>query len=303
MYASIGGIQQWIQISPAKERHPVLLFLAGGPGGSSRPAATAWKPWENHFTVVHWDQRGAGRTFAANGVDGSGRLTINRMVDDGIEVAEFLVRHLQRRKVLVVGHSWGSALAVYMLKRRPDLFSAYIGTGQLVNKRRNEECNYARQLAQAQRAQNTEALRVLADLGPPPYPDRNKIKVLREWADELADGNGDPVQFRPVSLDPDLTSDDVTNLLEGAEFSRNQLFEEINSIDLPSLGLTFDMPMFFFESTFDQQTPIELAEEYYNQINAPHKEFVRFEGCHHFVVMNRPDDFLKEILNRVRPWL
>jgi pimeloyl-ACP methyl ester carboxylesterase len=63
------------------------------------------------------------------------------------------------------------------------------------------------------------------------------------------------------------------------------------------------MPVFFFEGTRDQATPIELAEEYFANIVAPHKEFIRFEGCHHFVVMNRPIDFLKELLTKVRPWL
>lgn len=303
MYVSIGGIQQWIQIGKAEADHPVLLYLHGGPGGSSRPAATAWKPWEEHFTVVHWDQRGAGRTFGKNGEAGSGRLTIQRMVDDGIEVAEFLIRHLQREKVLLVGHSWGSALAVYMLKQRPELFSAYVGTGQLVNMRRNEEQNYLRQLTQAKRAQNREALQALEDLGPPPYAERSKIKVLRQWADVLADGDGDSVQFHPSPVDPGITPDDIAALMQGAEFTRNRLFEELKAVDLPALGVSFDMPVFFFEGTADQQTPIELAEQYFAQINAPHKAFVCFEGCHHFVVMNRPDDFLRELLIHVRPWL
>jgi pimeloyl-ACP methyl ester carboxylesterase len=92
-------------------------------------------------------------------------------------------------------------------------------------------------------------------------------------------------------------------MLKGAEFSREQLFDEVKAIDLPSLGLTFDVPMFFFHGTCDQHTPIALAEQYFAQVRAPYKEFVRFEGCHHFVVMNRPEAFLRELLTRVRPRL
>jgi pimeloyl-ACP methyl ester carboxylesterase len=77
----------------------------------------------------------------------------------------------------------------------------------------------------------------------------------------------------------------------------------LNAIDLPSLGTAFDVPIFFFQGSHDQQTPIELAEQYLDSIVAPHKELVRFEGCHHFVVMNRPDAFLRELLARVRPLL
>jgi pimeloyl-ACP methyl ester carboxylesterase len=303
MYVPIGGVEQWIQIGDAQFDHPVLLFLHGGPGGSSRPAATAWRPWEEHFTVVHWDQRGAGRTFGKNGEAASRGLTVERMVLDAIEVAEFLTRHLGKEKILIVGHSWGSVLGVHLLRRRPELFSAYVGTGQFVNMQRAEELNYRRELMQAERRQCRKALQELIEIGPPPYSDRCKIKVLRQWADQLADGDGDSAQFRPSPPDPDFANaDEVKALLQGAEFTRNELFGELSGIDLPSLGLEFEVPIFFFEATCDQATPIELAEEYFAEIVAPHKEFVRFEGCHHFVVMNRPMDFLRELLTRVRPW-
>ena len=92
-------------------------------------------------------------------------------------------------------------------------------------------------------------------------------------------------------------------MLQGAEFSRKELLAELNTIDLPSLGLKFEMPIFFFEGTHDQQTPMDLARRYFDAIEAPQKRFVRFEGCHHFVVMNKPDAFLHELLAHVRPLL
>jgi pimeloyl-ACP methyl ester carboxylesterase len=303
LYFSIGGIEQWVQIGEVDSGNPVLLYLHGGPGGTSIPAAAAWKPWETYFTVVHWDQRGAGRTFRKNGEAGCGRLTVERMVQDGIEVAGFLTARLNVPKILLVGHSWGSALAIYMLKRRPELFSAFVGTGQLVNMRLNEEYNYRRQLEQAKRLENEEALQALRAMGPPPYLDWLSLKALREWADKLAEGDGDSVQPRPTPIAPDFRADEVPSMLQGAEFSRRELLAELNALDLPSLGTTFEMPIFFFEGTLDQQTPIELAEWYLSQITAPHKELVRFENCHHFVVLNRPDAFLRELITRVRPLL
>jgi pimeloyl-ACP methyl ester carboxylesterase len=213
---------------------PVLLYLHGGPGGTSVPAAAAWKPWEEHFTVVHWDQRGAGRTFGKNGEAGCGRLTVDRMVEDGIDVAEFLIDHLQQPKILLVGHSWGSALAVFMLKRRPELFSAFVGTGQLVNMRRNEEYNYRRQLRQAERRDNQDALQALRTIGPPPYSDFSSLLTLREWTDRLTEGDGDPLQPRPTPIAADFTAEEIPTMQQGAAYSRKELLEELNAIDLVS---------------------------------------------------------------------
>lgn len=302
MYVPIGGIEQWIQMRGAPDA-PVLLYLHGGPGGTSVPVSEAWKPWEEYFTVAHWDQRGAARTFARNGESGCGRLTVSRMVEDALEVVEYLTATTRRQKILVMGHSWGTVLGVRVIKRRPELFSAYVGTGQLVNKRRNEEWNYRWQLARAEETGNAEALAGLRAIGPPPFASREAIKVLRQWADVLAEGDGDAAQPRPTPIAPDYSRDEVPALMQGAEFSRRELFDELETVDLPSLGLTFEIPFFMFHGTCDQATPIGLAEEYFAAIEAPHKEFVRFEGCHHFVVMNRPHDILRELLARVVPWL
>lgn len=301
MYVSIGGIEQWVQIGGDAPDRPILLFLHGGPGGTTVPASAAWKPWEEHFTVVHWDQRGAGRTFARNGAAGCGPLSLDRMVRDGIEVAEYLIKRLRRSKVLLVGHSWGSALGVHIVKQRPDLFAAFVGTGQLVNMRLNEEHNYRRYLQQAERAGNREALEVLRGLGAPPFSHWSALKTLREWSDRLAEGDGDSVQPRPTPMPTDFKKEDIPAMLQGAEFSQLQLYEELKLIDLPSLGFEFEIPMFCFHGACDQQTPVELAEEYFNSIAAPHKEFMSFAGCHHFVVLNRPDLFLTELLVRVLP--
>jgi pimeloyl-ACP methyl ester carboxylesterase len=301
MYISIGGIEQWIEIGGEDPSNPVLLFLHGGPGGSSRPAAMALKPWERHFTLVHWDQRGAGRTLMRNGEIGCGRLTIERMIADAMEVAEFLTNHLGKDKIILLAHSWGSVLALDMIRRRPELFSAYVGTGQVVNMRRNEEFNYTRQMGQARAAGNEQALAALDEIGPPPYKEQAKIKALREWADVLASGTGDHPSPRPPARPTNLTPEDIETMTAGFLFSGKQLFDELCDVDLPSLGLDFPIPMFCFMGTEDQQTAFAPAEAWFASLNAPRKAFVRFEGCHHFVVMNRPEMFLEQLLEHVVP--
>lgn len=91
---------------------------------------------------------------------------------------------------------------------------------------------------------------------------------------ELTEGDGDAIRPRPTPIAPDFTADDLSSMMQGA-------------------GLTFEIPIYFFEGTHDQHTPTELAEQYFATVVAPHKDFVRFEGCRHFFVMNRPDTFLR----------
>lgn len=292
-----------MRVSEPAPVRPILLFLHGGPGATTASAVAAWQPWEESFTVVHWDQRGSSRTYARNGEAGCGPLSLERMVADGVEVLEYLTRHLGQPKVLIVGHSWGSALGIHLLKRRPDLISAFVGTGQLVNARENEVYNYRRTLQQAEVLGNSEARSALRAIGAPPFTDPRSLMVLRQWGDRLIGGDGDPLGPEPRPRSADFSRDDLPTMLKGMEYSRRQLYPDLEALDLPSLGTTFPVPMFCFHGTHDAHTPVELAAAYFERIEAPHKEFVRFEGCHHFVAMNRPQEFLTALRTRVLPRL
>jgi pimeloyl-ACP methyl ester carboxylesterase len=301
-YLSVGGIEQWVEVHghrPGQDR-PALLYLHGGPGASSRPAARCWAPWGEHFTVVHWDQRGTGRTLQRNGEAGCGRLTIDRMVSDGLALSEQLCRSLGASRLLLVGHSWGSALGVHMVARRPDLFCAYVGTGQLVNKQKNEEVSLRRLLAQASQQGREDALEALGALTRPLHTERSNLAVLRAWADRLSVSTGDSVVMNPTPSNPEFTPEDQLNQARGRRFCGEQLFEEVSALALDATLMQFDVPMLFLHGTADQQTPFELVEDYVARISAPFKALVPFEQCHHFVAVNRPADFLHALLAHAR---
>jgi pimeloyl-ACP methyl ester carboxylesterase len=142
-YVAIGGIEQWITIRGEDRRNPVLLLLHGGPGDATNPWGYAvLRSWSKAFTVVQWDQRGAGRTLGRSGASSASALTIARMTQDGIELSELLRKTLRKDKIILVGHSWGSILGTFMVKARPDLFYAYVGTGQVADEARNYAVAY-----------------------------------------------------------------------------------------------------------------------------------------------------------------
>jgi pimeloyl-ACP methyl ester carboxylesterase len=130
MYVNIGGIDQWVQIRGQNRNNPVILCLHGGPGGSWIAQTTVFLPWEKDFTVVQWDQRGTGKTLETTGPTIADAMSTDHMTQDGIEVSEFVRNHLHKDKIILLGFSWGSLLGVHMAKQRPDLFYAYVGTGQ-----------------------------------------------------------------------------------------------------------------------------------------------------------------------------
>lgn len=300
MFIQAGGIEQWLEIE-ADGQKPVLLLVHGGPGASTRFASGAWMPWREHFTLVHWDQRGAGRTYLKNGAENCHPMTFDRIVNDGLEVTEFLCRHLATERVFVLGHSWGSAIAAHMVQRRPDRFAAFVGTGMLVNFQENEVLNHAKLTRLAEAQGDAEALRALADVGPPPYSDMQQLGVVRQLGDRLLAGQGDSPFPRPPVPPKNLTAEDRELGLEAFYFSCNALIHELWAVDLSSLDPNFAVPVFIFMGTHDQQTPIELAAAYFEAIRAPKKAFVRFEGCHHFVHINRPDAFLVELVTHLLP--
>ncbi|MGA7316270.1 MAG: alpha/beta hydrolase [Silvibacterium sp.] len=132
-YVQIGGIDQFISIRGENRSNPVILFLHGGPANAQSPFLQEFVPWEKYFTVVNWDQRGSGRTYGKNGPATPGMDTpaaaLDRLTDDAIEVAQYASRRLDKRKIILVGHSWGAVLGLSVVKRRPDLFYAFVATG------------------------------------------------------------------------------------------------------------------------------------------------------------------------------
>ena len=122
-FVEVGGIEQWITIRGEDRNNPVVLFLHGGPGDATNPwGYIAFRSWLKQFTVVQWDQRGAGRTFGKNADASPETITVARLVQDGIELAESLRKSLRKDKIVLVGHSWGSILGVLMAKVQAGAF-------------------------------------------------------------------------------------------------------------------------------------------------------------------------------------
>jgi pimeloyl-ACP methyl ester carboxylesterase len=302
-YVEIGGIDQWITIRGEDRRNPVLLFLHGGPGDATNPWGYAvFRSWLRTFTVVQWDQRGSGRTLGRNGESSAATVSVERLVRDGILVAEHLRKSLGKDKIVLVGHSWGSILGVFMAKARPDLFSAFVGTGQVADPRRSDAVAYDELLRKARRVGDARAVRDLEGVGPPPYPDGRGYRIQRRWSNLFEGADLFISAMLGLALSaPGYTVRDVNDWAQGQMLSAERLVPETSALEAKALGGEFAVPVFVIQGAEDFTTPTTLAREFVSSIRAPRKEFAAIDGNGHFAVFTEPDIFLKEIAARVLP--
>lgn len=280
-YVPIGGIEQWITVSGARCGNPIVLFVHGGPGNPMSPyAAAVYGAWRDEFTLVQWDQRGAGRTFARHPLTEDMPLTLDRMSQDGIAVAEHLVRQYGQRKVIVLGSSWGSALGVHMVKARPDLFHAYVGTGQLVERMANLKASVDGVRARAVEAGDAEVVAALEALGAPPWSNPRHFGALRRLTRKYEATSSKPApKGWWVAAPAYATADALAAYEAGEEYSYLQFVGMsgdgmLAHVDLPALGSDFEVPMYLLQGQHDLVTTADVARGWLETIDAPAKAFV-----------------------------
>ncbi|MEO8450406.1 MAG: alpha/beta hydrolase, partial [Gemmatimonadota bacterium] len=302
-YVEIGGIEQWITIRGEDRNNPVLLLLHGGPGDATNPWGYAgFRSWLKTFTVVQWDQRGAGRTFGKNGPSLGPTITIERMTQDGIELAELLRKEMRKDKVVLVGHSWGSTLGVFMAKARPDLFYAFVGTGQVADPKRNYAVAYDALTKKAEDLGEQTAIRELKEVGPPPYANGRGYAVQRKWSNLFEGADFFISTMIGLALGaPGYSVRDVNDWTDGQILSGERLVPQTSALDPKALGGDFAVPVFIIQGAEDFTTPTSLAREWLNSIRAPSKAFVPIAGGGHFAVFMKPGVFLNELVTHVLP--
>jgi pimeloyl-ACP methyl ester carboxylesterase len=307
-FIPIGGIEQWITIKGDSCANPVILFIHGGPGDPLSPFAdSVYGAWAKDFTLVQWDQRGAGMTFGRNPPAAGSTLTIDRMTEDGVQVASYLTRHLGKRKIILMGSSWGSILAVHMVKTRPDLFYAYIGASQIVGYRENQNASYARVLSLARAANDEKTIAAVEALGPPPWTNPRNFGILRRAIRKYEAKTTIPAPQSWWAPAPAYaTREYQANYDAGEDFSYLQFVGQkgdgmFAQVDLPKLGTTFDVPVFFIQGSEDILTAPEVTEQYFESISAPQKAFVLVPQAGHDPNAPMVDAEYKVIRERVAP--
>jgi len=307
LFVELGGAQQWVTIRGRDRNNPVVLVLHGGPGSAMAGLVPAFVPWERDFTVVQWDQPGAGRTFRAAGRSLPPNLAVETMAQEGVALAEWLRRRLDKDKIILLGWSWGSILGVHMVKARPDLFAAYVGTGQVVAMQEGDAVAYANVLAKARERGDAAALADLEAIGAPPYDALAEIATQRKWASRYElDRSLEAAFVLPRLFAPRTTLADLYDLARGTlastrHFVGPDMTGPMTQIDLRRLGLDFALPLFVVQGVADDFAPAALSRAWVDSISAPQKAFVPIENAGHFALTEHSEEFLQILREQVRP--
>jgi pimeloyl-ACP methyl ester carboxylesterase len=296
----LNGLQQWIKIRGHDLGNPVLLFLHGGPGMPEMAFSHLFDlEIEKHFTVIHWDQRGSGKTRRQG--FRTEDLTVPVFINDTLALTHYLRARFKQDKIYLAGHSWGSMLGSLVVQQQPALFHAYIGLGQLTNLHDNEKVSLDFVRNAASRDNNDTAINELAELQAPYTKDIAQLQVQRKWLYYYGGGfhNFDYANFfLAVFTSPNYSLADLLAALRGLDVSA-VMWTEIATYNLEKTALEWKVPVYFLAGRYDYNTPSELAERYFNNLSAPHKAFVWFENSAHMMNISDPDFYQDTMINRV----
>lgn len=304
----IGGIEQWIYITGNDVSKPILLFLHGGPGYSMLPLLHSYNSdLEKYYTVVNWDQRGAGLSYSSKISKSS--MTLKQFVSDTHELTSYLKQRFKQDKIFLAGHSFGTILGMEAINNYPNDYHAFISIGQVVGFAENEQHSYDFALKSAEDSNNNKAIKELTKIGRPDengnYKNDSGYSTTMEWLEYFGGslhGKNSTEDLEDSILNSNIYRDVKHKVESGWDFS-DLLFEdkEVRYLDYKNKIKSVNVPIYFFCGKYDYETPSKLVEEYFNLLSAPSKELIWFENSAHFPFYEEPLKFNEIMITKVLP--
>lgn len=299
---SIGGIPQQVWFRGIDMHNPALLILHGGPGASEAALYRSFNPeLEQHFLVVNWEQRGTGRSFHGNIPPES--MTIAQFLGDLDEIIELIQKRFHKKKIILLGDSWGTTIGTIYAFQHPEKVAAYVGIGQVANMPQGERLSYDYALRQAIASGNEKAVKELIAIGPPPHTVDDML-TSRHWVEQF--GGSFHADLSTGTLIWVAIKTDEANLIDlilfgrGNRFSLEQLWPEFSKLDL-MVYRRFEIPVLFLLGRYDWQVPATLAASYFQTIEAPYKRFIWFESSAHHPPFEEAEKFNRVMVEDVLP--
>jgi pimeloyl-ACP methyl ester carboxylesterase len=293
----IGGMDQWILIRGNDISSPVLLWLHGGPGASQMPIHHAFtRDLEEEYIVVHWDQRGAGKSNHRGFSEET--MTFDRFVEDTHELTQYLKERFNRQRIFLLGHSWGSQLGIQTVKRFPADYHAFISVGQVVHAQRANQLSYDWLQDQVQADGSRRQKRSFERLGTPPFTEHDRYVSFAKMKEQFGGGmDAGMGRLAWTALrSKEYTIGDYIKWLRGANRGSGPMWEETQNFNMFEEVPTLELPVWFIIGSNDYNTPARLVEEYHESLEAPEKHLVVMDGTAHTPFIGDPARFNREVI-------
>lgn len=304
VYVTLGGQEQYLLIRGKDIDNPVIIWLHGGPAGPDAYTNYVFQQQLiDSYTFVNWDQRGCGRTFFRN-IDrdpNNETATFEQTQIDLDELVNYLCERFKKDKVIIIGHSYGTAVGSQYAIAHPDEVAAYIGVGQLVSFD-SEIYSYEDALQKAiANGDDTSAM----EFAYQEFLDDKTLtsmlslrsQVSRYHISEKADNN---TPWHAIKS-PYMGIDDIRWFLkqagstEGFIALNQNLFDYIMLVDVREYGMNYQVPVGFISGSDDWTTPVKYTSDYYDLITAPEKQIQLINGCGHYPQYEDPENFCEAL--------
>lgn len=286
-YLQINGTRQGLIIESLNRGNPLLLFLHGGPGFPVYPLIKGHSiSLEQYFDVCYWDQRGTGMSYDKN--DASNPLTVEQLVEDTIQVTNYLRDKFSRDKIFLLGHSWGTYLGSILASKHPELFHAYIGVGQIGSFKESEKEIYNFILKTAMEQNDKRAVKDIKKV----VFDENFYKnhqygtLKKTYTDKYGGGfKREGYSFfetlKHIYTCPNYTFKERMNILRGSLYSYQSFSKVMATTDLVELVPKLKLPVFIFHGLHDYQTTYNQAKRFYESLDVAYKKMYTFQNSSH----------------------
>ncbi|EIT83884.1 putative proline iminopeptidase [Fictibacillus macauensis ZFHKF-1] len=287
---TIGSVEQWICIAGKKRHAPLLLLLHGGPGAAQMGYIRHFQQaLENHFIVVNWDQRGAGRSYHKH--LSASDLTAHQLIEDTIELTCYLKERFKQERIYLLGHSWGGLLGMATIARAPQLYHHYFSVSQVLNINEAERQSYEQLLRLANERQDAVGAQALHSIGPPPWSKARHVRTYNKYinaydAREHHGHLGWSIFWRALRS-KEYRLRDWISLWKGYTFSMKALADDLAHFHVHDVT-SVQTPVTFMFGTYDLVVPSPPVYAFYEQLQAPDKEWIWFKQSAHSLPLEEP---------------
>lgn len=300
---TLGGVEQWILIRAKDTTKPVLLVLHGGPGATLMPFIEQIQPaaLEENFVVVHWDQRGAGKSYdAALTLED---LSAEQLTSDTLELTNILRQRFDQDKIFLTGHSWGSALGFLVIQQDSSPFHAFIASGERVSWQASHQAGFDWVKQQATKQQLAPVLEQIAAIEPFDVTDETDVAALYQGLDYFRGGNvytpglwDEMMAYALGGKSPYYTAEEIKTYIQAMQITQKAVEPNATSYDLRRTYLQADIPVHFIQGAHDHYAPESISRPYFEALDAPAKSYVVIEEAGHAMMYDKPDDWADALI-------